>query len=92
MIVHPATWWQYIAVGTVVLIDGVPRRVIANGPIHPTFPHDERVVLLEGCPPPPGILGVHLVQPVTLDDTDAMATLAAAGLNPEVLSVTIEEE
>lgn len=89
MIIHPPTMWQHVPVGAVVLIGGVPRRVIANGPMFPSRPDDWRVILVEGCAMP-ATLGLHTVSMVTLDDADAMATLAAAGLHPEVINVSVE--
>lgn len=66
--------WHLIAPGAVVLIDGVPRTVLG---------HDDaltsRMVFAEGLQPI--VVNPHsYVQPVELDDTDAIGNMLRAGL------------
>jgi len=74
--------WHAVTPGTVVLIDGIPRTVLA---VHPV-PHSGTVrIFAEGI----ALIdapGTTFVQPVQLDETDAMITLFAAGFTPEVIS------
>lgn len=90
MIVSPPLSWGSVPVGAVALIDGVPRTVLAVRPVV-TGEHlprqltaDLLTVLIEGIPPRT-VKDTDLVQLAWLDDTDAIAALAAAGLNPEVI-------
>lgn len=87
MILSPPIVWRFVPVGAVVLLaDGdIPRRVIMNESIHPGRPGDSRVVLIEGRSMPPTVGGLSTVRLVALDDADAVATLRAAGLNPEII-------
>lgn len=86
MRLSPPVPWRDVPRGAVVLFGGVCRTVLANRP-STHAPGRERFLLLEGCAPShafsDGPYGT--VQLVLLDEADAITTLAAAGLNPEVL-------
>lgn len=87
----PARQWAYVPAGSVVIWLGVPRTVLDNVPFDGLTAN--RLVLLEGWAEPIGVHGMlDIVQLATLDDTDAVATLQAAGLNPIVINVSIEQE
>lgn len=79
MNLSPPIPWRDVPRGAVVLY-GIPRRVLVKAPY--LGAHGLRSVLLEGVPPfvVNDDAGVQLV---LLDDADAVANLAAAGLNPE---------
>lgn len=85
MILSEPIPWHDVPVGAVVLLDGVPRTVLLNEPMYPSFPGDSRVVLVEGRIMPPTNSGLATVQLVMLDESDAVAALAAAGLNHEII-------
>lgn len=90
----PARQWAYVPAGSVVIWLGVPRTVLDNVPFDGGgVVAINRLVLLEGWAEPIGVHGMlDIVQLATLDDTDAVATLQAAGLNPIVINVSIEQE
>lgn len=74
----PVPLWS-VEPGTVVLdATGTPRTVVGN------VPEDRgtNLLLLEGDPRPHYYADSTMVTPVVLDDTDAIGTLFAAGLNP----------
>jgi hypothetical protein len=74
MNLSPPIPWRDVPTGAVVLLDGVPRTVLVD-------PGHAGMAGVEGLPlfrPE-----TDTVQLVVLDDADAVATLAAAGLNPE---------
>ena len=79
MILSPPLPWGLVPAGAVVLIDGVPRTVLAAA--HGT---GLSTIFLEGLPPRT-VDPASYTQLVSLDDTDAIAAFAAAGLNPEVI-------
>lgn len=68
--------WSQVQPGMVVLLEGVPRTVLIADSWH-TF-------MVEGAPPIYPEYGA-MAELVLLDDADAVATLAAAGLNPEII-------
>lgn len=82
MNLSPPIPWRDVPVGAVVLLDQ-PRTVLANTvDRHGLYCE----VLIEGRAEPAHVEADGpngLVQLVLLDDADAVATLAAAGLNPE---------
>lgn len=91
MILSDPVPWSCVPVGAVVLDGDTPRAVLANGPMPPMgrdIPEwiyaDLRTVLLEGARPKE-VRQIDTVQLVMLDESDAMATLAAAGLTPEII-------
>jgi len=80
--------WRDVPPGVVVLHFGKPALVVhrRNDPAYGTTHfmiegHPEWIVTAEAA--------VYLTtQLVQLDDTDAVATLAAAGLHPEIIDIT----
>ncbi len=73
--------WSLVPIGAVVMLDGAPRTLLSKTPgTGGVF-----TVLPEGLPGG-NVLDRDTVQLVMLDDTDAVATLAAAGLNPEEIT------
>lgn len=82
MILSDPVPWSYVPVGAVVFFAGAPRTVLVATP----GTGGVLSLLLEGLPPG-NVLGYRdTVRLVTLDDSDAMTTLAAAGLNPEPIA------
>lgn len=80
MILSPPIPWALVPNGAVVLHLGVPRTVlVAPGP------HGGDGVWLEGSPIPWYVAPGTTVQLVLLDESDVVAALAAAGLNPEII-------
>jgi len=80
MIIHPAKPWWTVVAGDVVLIGGTPHTIIGTSfgvePIGTAY--------VEGLPPL-HVAPYSYVQPVILEPSDAVATLAAAGLDPEII-------
>lgn len=74
--------WSLVPAGAVVLLPGddTPRTVITV-----TSDRYGSMALLEGAATPRSAPPWERVQLVILDDTDAVAALAAAGLNPEII-------
>jgi hypothetical protein len=76
--------WSLVPAGAVVLLPDHTVRTVHAVLTDKLVPY---TVLMEGLPP-------RLVDPnatvelVILDETDAVATLAAAGLNPEIIKET----
>lgn len=82
MNLSPPVPWRTVPAGAVVLIGGVPRYVYSNTPELTNFYH---TVVIEGDAP----LRVDAdatVQLVALDVGDAIGALAAAGLNPVIIT------
>lgn len=73
----PPIPWADVRPGTVIMFNGIPRTVIMNMPNSVT-----RTVLIEGVPAPLTMVPTFFVQPVELDETDAIGALHAADLNP----------
>lgn len=86
MRLSPAVPWRDVMAGAIVLDHGIPRRVIDRSHFVPT---GSIAFLLEGLDAPLVITDEFAREPcvqlVLLEPADAIATLAAAGLNPEVL-------
>ena len=78
MNVSPPIPWRDVPVGAVVLYGGTPRTVVANWENCGIC-----LVLLEGDPGSHYPRADDTVQLVLLDDADAVANLAAAGLTIE---------
>jgi hypothetical protein len=83
--VSPPVAWRDVPVGAVVLDDGTPRTVLHKAPS--LGAHGLRTVLLEGRTPFVINDGAE-VRMVALDDADALATLARAGLDPIIIERT----
>jgi len=79
MNLSPPIPWRDVPIGAVVLLHGIPRRVLVNC----TMLDGAGSALLEGVPEMMIFSPADTVQLVLLDDADAVATLAAAGLHPE---------
>ena len=83
MKLSPPIPWSLVPDGAVVLWRGAPRRVLLSpGP-------NGGVAVLEGLNVPIYVLSGSMTQLVELDEADAVATLSAAGLNPEIIDYTM---
>lgn len=93
MNISPPIPWHLVPVGAVVLDHDTPRTVLGNDPLEygellyfRLSPAESwRAVLLEGMAPLIARADIT-TNLVTLDDTDAAAVLAAAGLTVKEIS------